>query len=356
MLRTGRIPSAMAGAAFFFASSAISLGQAPIHRPKTPIHQVQTTTRYYRYELTTRIGDNAYGDEIPGPTQVGPCYKLVRDRMGRMIEETDMRDGKPTGVWKFQYAGTGRLPISYETWLNGEHTETTKITRGPDDIITRYDEMTADGDPTGYTKVQDFGDRQETFHYDTHDAPTYHSVAWYAPASGYLIRRISYASPTSNDTYTDITFDEHTGHAQSSKQMNGNTLQNTKKWVWSADSELIRVDVYTDKGVWFSADEFNHGLSSRRLYKFTDGGSKEIRYTYNDKRWLTQSTMYYNNQLICTMNYNRLPDGTIKSTVAVAPDGTLMAEYPPPIVMDIGRNGQAPGRSDGVLHKTGDWW
>jgi antitoxin component YwqK of YwqJK toxin-antitoxin module len=352
MLRTGR--TLLVGAALLSCGGAISLSQTT-HHAQTPTHP-QTSTHYYRYELNTRIGDNDYRDEIPAPAHPGPSYKVVRDQLGRIVEETDLRDGKPTGVWKYQYSGTGRLPIGYETWINGEHTETTQITRNSDGIIIRYDEHTADGDPTGYTKIQDFGDRQESIHFDTDDKPTYHSVTWYAPGSGYLIRRISYASATSDQVYTDVTMDEHTGHALSSKQMDGNTLQNTKKWVWSADDELLRVDVYDDKGVWFSADEFDHGLSSRRLYKFTDGGSKEIRYAYNEKRWLVKSTMYYNDKLICTISYNRLPDGSVKNTVAVAPDGMLMAEYPPPIVMDIGRNGQPPGRNDGVLHKTGDWW
>jgi hypothetical protein len=156
--------------------------------------------------------------------------------------------------------------------------------------------------------------------------------------------------------YTDVQVDEDTGHSLSSKQMNGTQLQNTKKWVWAGDGALIRVDVYDENGVWYSADEFEHGLSSRRLYKFVNGGTEEIRYSYNEKRWLIKSAVSHNDQLVCSLTYDRLPDGTVQKSVAVGPDGAMMGEYAAPAVTDLGRTGQPPGRSDGVLHKTGDWW
>jgi antitoxin component YwqK of YwqJK toxin-antitoxin module len=359
MLRTSRPLIAYLFAGLVLPSGLASLAQTKPHTP-TKAHppaaaHPQTTTKYYRYELSTRIGDNDYADEVPAPTSTGPSYEVVRDHLGRRMTETDMRDGKPTGTWKFHYTGTEPHSDSYETWINGELTENTKITRDSVGIIIRYDETTSQGDPTGHTIIQDFGDHQDTVHYDADNKPTVHRISWYSPA-GLLVRRINYASATTEQVYTDVLIDEHTSHALSSKQMNGTELQNTKKWAWSADGELTRVDVYDDKGVWFSADEFEHGVSTRRLYKFTDGGTKEIRYSYNDKQWLTKSTMYHNDQLICTMTYSRLPDGTITRTLALAPDGTLMAEYPAPAVTDISANGQPPGRTDGVLHKTGNWW
>lgn len=315
----------------------------------------QSTSHYYRYELSTRTGDNEYRGVIPKPAVTGPSYQVMRDGLGRKLRETDYRDGMPTGIWKYHYTGTARLPDSYETWLNGEHTETTKITRDAQGMIVRYDEFTATGEPTGHTILKDTGDRKDSMHYDVNDKPTYHSVSWYAP-SGLLIRRVNYAAATSDQVFTDVQLDQNTGHSLSSKQMNGGKLENTKKWVWSGQDELIRVDVYDENGVWYSADEFEHGLSSRRIYKFINGGTKEIGYSYNEKRWLIKSVLSHNDQLVCTMTYDRLPDGTVQKTVAVGPDGALLGEYPAPAVTDLSENGQPPGRTDGVLHKTGNWW
>lgn len=315
----------------------------------------QATSHYYKYELSTRMGDSEYRGVIPRPAATGPSYQLVRDGLGRKLRETDYRDGMPTGIWKYHYTGAARLPDSYETWLNGEHTETTKIARDAHGMAVRYDEFTATGEPTGHTILNDTGDRKDSMHYDVNDKPTYHTVSWYAP-SGLLIRRVNYAAASSEQVFTDVQVDENTGHSLSSKQMNGAKLENTKKWVWSGQDELIRVDVYDENGTWFSADEFEHGLSSRRIYKFINGGTKEISYSYNEKRWLIKSVLAHNDQLVCTMTYDRLPDGTVQKTVAVGPDGALLGEYPAPAVTDLSENGQPPGRTDGVLHKTGNWW
>jgi hypothetical protein len=137
----------------------------------------QTTTKYYRYDLTTRMGDGDYRGVIPAPTATGPSYQVVRDPAGRKIRETDYRDDMPTGVWKYHYTGTARLPDSYETWLNGEHTETTKITRDAQGMIVRYDEFTAAGEPTGHTILQDSEDRKDSMHYDVNNKATYHTVS-----------------------------------------------------------------------------------------------------------------------------------------------------------------------------------
>lgn len=342
--------------------AALAILLAPVVGAQTHANVSQkspTTVRLYRYSLTTRIGDNQYLDEIQGstPPAAGPSFRVTRDRLGRVTQTQDLRDGKPVTTWKYHYTGLSKWFDGYEDWEGGELIGTTKVTRDANNVIVRYDHFTAQGDPTTHTAIQDLGDKmeQDSLVYGVDNKPTTHSHLWFSP-SGYLIRQMNYMSPASDANYVDIQFEEHTGHTISSKQVENGKLINTKKDTWEADGDLSRVDVYDESGVWYSADEFADGLHTRRLYKFTTGGTKEVRYSYDSRRWLTKSVVYHNDQLICTLTYDRLPDGSIKRTLATAPDGTLMAEYPPPMVTDVGIDGQSPGRTDAILHKSGDWW
>jgi hypothetical protein len=72
--------------------------------------------------------------------------------------------------------------------------------------------------------------------------------------------------------------------------------------------------------------------------------------------FLAQAELFVLGKAICVLTYDRDSDGTIQRTKALSPDGILWAEYPPPIVLDVGRDGQAVGRSDALLHRTGNWW
>lgn len=312
--------------------------------------------RTYRYEITTRMGDHEYREEIAAGAAVsGPSYQIERDKMGRMVRETDRRDGKATGVWEFHYTGLSKLPDSYETWLEGQLTAITNMQRNGAGVIVRYDRHTAQGDLTHYTVIEDLPDHQDTYGYTPDNKRTMHSLTYYS-ATGELVRRITYFSPESEAGFTDIEIDEHTGQTRSSKQVENGKLINTKKYTYTPDGGLSRVDAYDEKGTWYSADEFQNGLMHRRLYKFLGGESKEVRYSYDEKRWVTKSEVYFSDKLVCNLTYDREPDGTIRRTLATGLDGTLWGEYPAPGVMDVERNGQAVGRTDGEIHRSGNWW
>ncbi len=316
----------------------------------------QTTMRRYRYEITTRMGDHEYRQLIPAGAKVtGPYYEVEKDKLGRIVRETDFRDGKATGGWKFHYTGAEKLFDAYETWVDGQLTGISKAERNSAGVIIRYEHRTAQGDLTHYTVIEDLPDHQETYGYTADNKKMSHSQTYYA-ASGSLIRRVNYLSADSDDGFTEFEVDEHTGQTESSRQVQQAKLINTKKYTYAGDGSLIRVDAYDENGTWYSADELEAGLLRRRLYKFKNGESEEVHYSYDEKRWLAKSEIYFADKLVCTLGYDREPDGTIRRSLAMGQDGTLWAEYPAPLVMDISRNGQAIGRNDAVLHHTGKWW
>ena len=78
--------------------------------------------------------------------------------------------------------------------------------------------------------------------------------------------------------------------------------------------------------------------------------------SYNDKRWLEETKIYINDRYRCSLVYDRMPDGTVKRTLANGPDGELWAEYPDLSVTDVERDGQNIGGKSAILHKKGNWW
>jgi hypothetical protein len=181
-------------------------------------------------------------------------------------------------------------------------------------------------------------------------------VKGYYSSIGILIRRVIYSSPESDEAgFTEADLDEQTGKTTSSRQMQDGKLSNTKKHIY-ADGNLTRVDAFDARGTLFSVDFYEDGLLRTRDYKLPQGGTRELRYSYDEKSWTVKSEIYSLGKAVCVLTYDRDSDGTVQRTAAFSLNGTLWAEYPPPIVMDVGRDGQAVGRSDALLHRTGNWW
>jgi hypothetical protein len=82
-----------------------------------------------------------------------------------------------------------------------------------------------------------------------------------------------------------------------------------------------------------------------------------VRTTYDNNRRAKSAVYYYNDQLICTFTYDRLPTGQVKRTLAHAPDGTLAAEYPDIFVDKVDRLGRPLDHADvGTIYRKGKWW
>jgi hypothetical protein len=314
----------------------------------------QTTVHCYRHVISTKIGDDEYRDEVPNCDKASGGYaKVERDTQNRIVSVTGLRDGKVTGKTRNKYAGTAALPYGDEDWQDGELKGTTHYERNATGLTTRAESRTAQGVLTGYTVYSDTPEYLEFFSYGSDGNRTGHGREYYSP-QGLLIRSISYMGQDSG--YIDKLWDEQTGLALSAKQFKNGNLLYTDKYSYGPEGDLVRMDGYRTDGTWFAADEYQHGLRSKRIYKMANGANKEIRYTYDEKRWLAKAEVVYQDKLICALKYDRAEDGTVRRTLAVGPDGSLWAEYPAPAVFDIESSGSAVNRTDGTIHHSGNWW
>jgi len=316
----------------------------------------QTTVHVYRYELSLRSGDAEYRGEIPtGVPATGPSYEIERDQKGRIVRETDFEDGKAVSIWKYHYDGAQKFYDGKETWIDGQLTATERVHRNAKSLITRTERHTAEGELTSYAVREDLADHIEVHGYTADSKPVAHVKGYYS-ASGVMIRRVMYLSPESDEAgFMESEFDEQTGHPTSSRQIQDGKPTVIKKYSY-VDGDLAHVDALDAQGTLFSVDAYEDGLLRKRGYKLPQGGTREVRYSYDERRWLVKSEIYLLGKAVCVLTYDRDSDGTIQRSTAFSPNGTLWAEYPPPIVMDVGRDGQAVGRSDALLHRTGDWW
>ena len=321
--------------------------------------QAQTTVNLYRYQISLRSGDFEYRDGIPAVVPPsGPYYKVETDRQGRIVRQTSMRSGRELATTEYDYQGAGKLHFRSEKFINGEQTGIEQVQRSASGIIVRRDDQTVQAVLTSYTVIKEASDpsEMEFYSYDASGKCVTHEKDAFDP-NGVLIKVVTYPSPTSDAAYSEIEVDEHTGLVQSIKQFKGGKLNVWSKFTYAADGDVLRRDGYrAEDGKWYVGHEYSDGLESKVLYKYSDGSSKEVRFTYDDKRQNSKSEVYANDKPICTLTYDRLPDGTVKRTLATGPDGALLAEYPAPLVWEVQRSGQAIGRTDGILHKPGDWW
>jgi hypothetical protein len=315
-----------------------------------------TTVHLYRYELSMRSGDAEYrGEILKGVPVAGPNYEVERDQMGRIVRQTDFEDGKAVGSWKYHYDGVQKFYDGKETWINGQLTATERVHRNAKGLITRTERHTEEGELTGYTVREELTDHIEVHSYTADSRPVAHVKGYYS-AGGVLIRRVIYSSPESDEAgFTEAEFDEQTGKTSAARQIQDGKLTVSRKYIY-ADGNLTRVDAFDAQGTLFAVDAYEDGLLLKRDYRLPQGGTREVRYSYDEKRWAVKSGIYLLGKAVCVLTYDRDSDGTIQRTKAFSPDGILWAEYPPPIVMDIGRDGQAAGRSDALLHRTGNWW
>jgi hypothetical protein len=276
------------------------------------------------------------------------------DGKKRITRIAQLRNGQKISEEFYRFAANAKLPSEYESFTAGEKTGVSRIQRDSAGNRVREDNFTAGGTLTGYEVYSYSPDHVEEIDYTSDGKKDGYSIFYYS-SNGTLVRRIRHP-PADPPMYLDTQVDEGTGLRKSLQQFNDGKLNNTVSFAYNADSDLVRQDFYDADHKWLGADEFSDNLKTKRIYKAEEGGTKELRYTYDEKRWYKESALYYKGVFVCKLLYDRLPDGTAKRTLALGPNGELWAEYPDAQVIDVTQNGNdAIGRKS-VIHKTGNWW
>ncbi len=316
----------------------------------------QTTVKVYRYELQTRQGDNLYRDEVTGGVPAkGQFHEVETDPQGRMVRESDYVNGKEIGSWRFHYPGASVFSDSGEQWQDGKVLNVVKIKRDESGQMTAWKQYTVSGELTNYSEYENKGDHFEFRNYKADGSQLGRDIDYFDD-EGILVRRLRFPRDVVN-TYTESAYDERTGLVLSLRQFNSGHQVNSSVITRSEDGVVLRRDVYGPHEEWYSADEYSDGLKQKRIYALPDGRTKEIRYEYDKNGWYEKSELYVGGILICTFTYEDAnPDGTLNHTIARGPDGTVWATYAPPVVIDVGADGQPPMRTDGKIFHQGKWW
>lgn len=311
--------------------------------------------RWYLYNLGTRSGEPQFAGEIPVGNVIKAGYAVVTtDSLGRIAKVTWFWGSTRTVETVYQFSAGGKLPISFDSYAaTGELSSRNRIHRNNAGDRIRIDQLTATGEMTGFSIRTLSAESVEMLSFTAQGTRTGRSVSYYSPA-GILIRARSIPDDT---TYYESEYDVRTGLAQSRKKMKNGQLESSNKYAYDSYGDLTRDDIYDENGVWYGVREYVEDLQTVERYKFTDGTSEESRFTYDDSRRTKAVAFSINGQLICTFTYDRLSTGGIRRTLAVAPDGSLLAEYPDLMVAKVDRTGHPIDHPDaGTIYRRGTWW
>jgi hypothetical protein len=315
-----------------------------------PAASGQTSVHYYRYEMMTRAQEFVYANEVPSDTR-GRQNAVETDTLGRITRTAVIRDGQKISERVYSFAPDGKAASGYETFTGAEETGRVRIQRNGDGGRTREDYFTVNGVLTGYTLFSYRADSVETTSYTSDGQKRAVNVSFYSP-TGILTRAITYSNPDDQSFHVDSDFDERTGLRKGSTQFESGNLSNSGLFDYDDSGDLVRQDVFDPAGRWFAAAELVDGLTTKRLYD----SSKELRYSYDERRRVKETTLFYNDMLVCRFSYDRLPDGTAKRTLAFGPDGALWAEYPDMEIVDVRQNGQPINGRPAIINKPGNWY
>jgi len=313
-----------------------------------------STVHTYRYELLTRSQESKFANETsPAAGAVGKLYEVETDAQGRTTRVAVIRNGQRLSEVSYRFASGAKLPTGYEIFVGGEETGVVRIQRDEAGNRIREDYLTVNGTLTRYEIYFYSPDHVEDTHYTAEGKETRCDFLYYS-ANDILTRDVYYHGSPDPLNYVDVEFDPDTGLRKSRHGFKDGKLSETGSYTYDAADDPVRDDFYSGSHKWYSADEFKDGLRTRRIYQVW-GATRELQYAYDEKRWLKESSLYYKENFVCRLVYDRLPDGTVKRTRALGPNGELWAEYPDMEISDVKINGEAL-TGESVIHKTGNWW
>ena len=314
------------------------------------VASAQAGVHYYRYELLTRSQESRYVTEVQAGVS-GRHHAVETDAQGRITRDAVIRDGKRVSERVYSFVSDAKTPSEYDTFTGSEKTGHVTIQRNASGERTREDYFTVGGAPTGYTLYCYGADSVEAISYTNDGKKRAVNVSFYSPQE-LLTRSINYSNPDDRSFHVDSDFDDRTGLRKGTTQFEGGSLSNSGLFNYDDDGDLVRQDIFDPAGHWFAAAELVDGLTTKRLYD----SSKELRYNYDDRRRVKETTLFYNEMLVCRFTYERLPDGTATRTLAFGPDGALWAEYPDMEVVDVRQNGHPINGRPAIINKTGNWY
>jgi hypothetical protein len=310
----------------------------------------------YLYELSTKSGDYLYAGEIPaGAKTPTKCVDVATDGLGRVTQVVRQVNGKMTSETIYQFAADAKLPAGFATIAaNGETISQNRIQRNDHGDRVRVDEFTLTGELAEYVIRKVGSDNvEETTYTAVGKSKGDRVVNYYSPA-GLLVRSRSYAS---GSIYCEYEYDVNNGLQRTDSVFDKSELRIVMKFTYDNFGERLREDIYSQNRLWYGSGEYADDLLLVRKYQWPGGRTAEIRFSYNDKRQPKEAAIYYNDQFVCVLKYDRVSTGTIKRTFALGEKGQVFAVYPDLEVEEIDQRGHALDHPKlGTIYKEGIWW
>jgi hypothetical protein len=310
----------------------------------------------YRYELSTKSGDYLYAGEIPaGVKSPTKCVDVTTDGLGRVTQVVRQVNGKMTSETIYQFVADAKLPASFATVAaNGETISQNRIQRNDHGDRVRVDEFTVTGELAEYLIRTVGSDHVEELTYTPIGKPKGDRVVHYYSPTGLLVRSRDYVSET---VYYDDEYDVSSGLRQSERKFRNDELSYFTKTAYDTSGEILREDMYSSNSLWYGMWEYADDLLLVRKYQWPGGRIAEVRFSYDEKRQPKEVAIYYNDQFVCVLKYDRFSTGAIKRTVALGLNGQVFAVYPVLEVEEVDQQGHDLDHPKlGTIYKEGIWW
>lgn len=312
--------------------------------------------RSFAYAVTDIYGDVVFNWESENPRDSAMLrYQVQYDSQKRIISYTEVVDGRIVRTVRFRYSA-GPRPVSYDVaGASGKLGTRVNIRRDANGQIVRLDEMSATGKLLGYSTRAYAGDSAVRISFDPQGTVLRRTIDFFTDGPYGNPKRLR--RYVDDSTYYEDDIHPYTGLKSYSRKFQSGELVAQSRYSYDSTTHVLtRIDAYTADDKWFGRMEYEHGLQVRRTFKGEDGTTRESRTRYND-RTATETVFEVNGNLVSTLKYERDDNGYIIRTIAVAPDGSVMAEYPGLLVREVERNGD-PLDHEGIatIHKKGPWW
>jgi hypothetical protein len=317
-----------------------------------PARPVPVKIKYFRYLISLAPCGSRYAGELQ-PSAGGQLIRVQRDDEGRLVRFATLRDGKVLTETVNHYS-PGSKNADFSEVYNGDQLvgKSQVSRRDTHNCPERVDFSTPAGALVSYSLYK--YDTTTVEGSDFNAAGQLRSRRNRSFGNDKILVSERYLPPDEASAY-ETTFDHETGLPTLKQKLLRGKVATTSKFLYDADADMIREDLFTDTGRWWGLSEFSQRMLKRKFYQFTNE-TREIRISYNTRRWPVQADFFVNGALVCIFKPDQTPTGRITRTIAIDRNGQLLAEYPDAWIFQVERDGRAIDGFQSTIYRPGNWW
>ena len=321
-------------------------------------NEASAKTALFRHQISNGkcIPDKYSGSLRRKPSPDGPYFDVETDRLGRIFRVAKMHDARKISELRYEFIGNSNRIAREFDFVDEQLTKSIVYKCDSDNWFVYADHFDPHGDLIRVVLYTHHGSVEEGTYISKTGAKTGRIVEDYGDTSGGP--RKVHLYPVGKSYSEEWEFDGDTGRIIAKRYLRepGGGPIAYERNAYEGNGDLLRVDRFDDKTKWYGADMYEHGLIAATIKKSADGSKRQTRRSYDPLGILKQSVQSEAGKVVCTFVYDRKSDGTINRTLAMGPDGELLAEYVGQEIAQVEKNGQPKSGAPGILQKQGDWW